>query len=77
MKVQVSNGPLFLYDKSRTCGFLYNPNQVGFSELKEKVKAENAYVGKKAYLKASFGEDGKCTMYLNETSLKKWQGWWA
>ena len=72
MKIQLGKGPLFLHDKSQTCSFLYNPGHASFTALREKVRAEKAFVGRKAYFKSSFGEDGNCTIYLNETALKNW-----
>ncbi len=77
IKVQLSiNGiegaPHLLYDKTRSCTFYLNHGEPGHGELLEKVKQEKNYLGQKAYFKASFGNDGNCTIYLHQTGLKNW-----
>ena len=66
------NGPHKIYDKSRTCYFYINDGEPGYTEIRERVKRENAYMGRKSYFKASFGNDGNCSVFLDETALKTW-----
>lgn len=63
---------MIIYDETRKLIFRYEPNQRGFREIREKVLAATAYNGRKTYMKASFSEKGVCTLYLGETSMKKW-----
>ena len=67
-----ANGPHKIYDKSRTCHFYVNEGEPGHTEIKESVKREKAYMGRKSYFQASFGDDGNCAIFLDETALKKW-----
>jgi len=66
------NGPHKIYDKSRTCHFYINDGEPGYTEIRERVKSENAYMGRKSYFKALFGNDGNCAIFLDETALKNW-----
>jgi len=61
-----------IYDKSKTCHFYVYYDESGYSDIRERVLGENAYMGRKAYFKASFGNDGNCTIFLDKTALKTW-----
>ena len=77
LKVQLcqngsSDAPHLVYDKSRTCAFYLESEFLGHQEIAERVKKEDTYMGLKAYFRASFGQDGNCTVFLDETGLKNW-----
>jgi hypothetical protein len=77
LKVQLcqngsSDAPHLVYDKSRACAFYLQCEFPGHQEIAERVKEEDTYMGLKAYFRASFGQDGNCTVFLDETGLKNW-----
>lgn len=77
LKIQIShNGendnPHRVYDKSQTCVFNIEGGFPGHQEIRNRIKKENTYTGMKGYFKASFGEDGNCTIYLDEFGFKDW-----
>jgi hypothetical protein len=73
IKVQYSqNGPLLVYDKTRSCCFYILPNQTGYQELTAKVLAQTACNGLKSYFQASFDVEGVCTVYPGTSTLKQW-----
>ena len=67
-----NSSPHLIYDKSRTCAFYLQTNVSGYKEIDGRVKEEDTYMGLKAYFKASFGQDGSCIVYLDESGLKNW-----
>lgn len=64
--------PLLIYDETRQCTFNYCPGLRGFDEIRKKVNAEPAFQGRKTYMKASFDENGNCTVYPSSAKLKNW-----
>jgi len=64
--------PVLIYDKSRQCELSYHPDQKGFHEIAQKVLAETATNGRKTYMLASFGAEGKIRLYPNKTTILKW-----
>jgi len=62
--------PLMIYDKSRECNFSLHPGQSGFEELRRAVNAEPTWHGRKTYVMASFNEQGICTAFPTETTVK-------
>jgi hypothetical protein len=74
IKVQ-ANGPqrpIMIYDETRELNFVYRPGQSGFEEIHEAVSSEPTWQGRKAFMLASFDNDGRCTVYPGLTSIKKW-----
>jgi hypothetical protein len=73
IKIQYAqNGPLLVYDKTRSCCFHINPNQTGYRELTAAIQAQTACNGLKSYFQASFDADGVCTVYPGTSTLKQW-----
>jgi hypothetical protein len=64
--------PLMVYDKTRECEFYYNQGEPGFMEMFKKARAETATNGRKTYIKASFSQDGKLTVYPATATIKSW-----
>jgi len=62
--------PLLIYDKTRECEITLPSQQRGFQELYNKVRSETATQGRKTYIKASFDDAGKMTVYPNESTIK-------
>mmetsp|Transcript_22573 Transcript_22573/g.33141 ORF Transcript_22573/g.33141 Transcript_22573/m.33141 type:complete len:235 (+) Transcript_22573:89-793(+) len=74
MKVQadINSSSLLLYDKTRTCTFTMLPEDVGFNELLEKVRAEKGAMGQKCHVEALFDKEGDCRVYPSTATLRKW-----
>ena len=74
IKIQGSSqqGELMIYDKSREFQAYVAPGAPGFAELYAKVAADPAAGGRKTYLKCSFNDSGKCTIFLATRSVKTW-----
>lgn len=74
MKVQadVESKSLLLYDRTRTCTFALRPEDVGFAELLEKVRAERGAMGQKCHVEALFDKKGDCRVYPSTATLYKW-----
>eukprot|EP00814_Leptocylindrus_danicus_P021900 CAMPEP_0116046492 /NCGR_PEP_ID=MMETSP0321-20121206/28306_1 /TAXON_ID=163516 /ORGANISM="Leptocylindrus danicus var. danicus, Strain B650" /LENGTH=248 /DNA_ID=CAMNT_0003528147 /DNA_START=150 /DNA_END=896 /DNA_ORIENTATION=- len=77
VKVQIAtnetstyNSPHMVYDESRKCQFYVSPDESGYGELKELVKAEKVTFGEKSYFLASFDDAGDCTIYPNSSALR-------
>lgn len=76
IKVQASGsrtaGSMLIYDESRDCSFYMGPDQAGYKELFDVVKAEKATNGTKTYMKAYFDEEGKCVAFPGDTRIHTW-----
>ena len=73
IKIQYAqNGPLLVYDKTRSCCFYITSQQAGYEELTAKVQAQTACNGLKSYFQASFDAEGVCTVYPGTSTLKQW-----
>jgi len=74
VKVQIAtnicNGVQMVYDESRKCQFYISPDESGYFELKELIKAEKVTFGEKSYFLASFDDAGDCTIYPNSSALR-------
>lgn len=64
--------PILIYDETRECMSEYQPDLVGFNEVRAAIVREPAFQGRKTYMKASFDKDGECTLYSATATLKKW-----
>ena len=64
--------PLYIYDKTQDFKTFVDPGTPGFDVLRAKVKADPATGGRKTYLKCSFDESNKCTIFLATRSIKTW-----
>jgi len=65
--------PIMIYDKSRQCFFELSPDQPGFNEVLQATRSQVAYGGRKCFMKASFDEKGRCTVYPGTANVK--HGW--
>jgi hypothetical protein len=67
---QTPTVPMMIYDQTRECNFAYGQEKAGFHQLFAKTRAQSASDGRKSYYKASFGEDGKMTVFPGTSTLK-------
>ena len=67
--------PLLIYDKTRTCEFSLYPDEPGFSRILEEVHKEKAWQGRKTFMKASFDDNGCCTIYPHTAGVKDKYSW--
>ena len=67
--------PLLICDESRTCNFEYEPSGPGHAEIWREVQKESAWDGKKTFMKASFDEEGECTIYPTTACVKNKYRW--
>lgn len=65
-------GHLLLYDKRRECQFSIEPNDNGFSELKERIMAQKDYLVSKAHFQAMFNEQDEMIIYPRTSILHSW-----
>mmetsp|Transcript_16934 Transcript_16934/g.26420 ORF Transcript_16934/g.26420 Transcript_16934/m.26420 type:complete len:539 (-) Transcript_16934:176-1792(-) len=74
VKVQASseNMSMLVYDESRSCTFEIKPGAVGFREIFRKVREEKTWAGLKNFFRASFDENGDCTIFPSLSSVKNW-----
>ncbi|GKY91688.1 hypothetical protein MPSEU_000140600 [Mayamaea pseudoterrestris] len=74
IKIQAEGptAPLLIYDKSREFRTSVEPSTPGFDALRNKVKSDPTSNGRKTYMKCSFDEQGRCTIYLGTRSAKTW-----
>jgi hypothetical protein len=74
VKIQ-GEGPevyLMIYDKTREFHAFVDPNTPGFNELHAKVRSDPTVDGRKTYLKCSFDDSQRCTIFLGSRSVKTW-----
>jgi hypothetical protein len=77
IKVQ-GNGdqfPIMVYDQTRFCSFDLCPGQPGFKEVLAEIRNEPAWQGRKTFMKASFDENGACTVYPSTAGVKSQYNW--
>ncbi|KAL7511475.1 hypothetical protein ACHAXN_011171 [Cyclotella atomus] len=67
--------PILIYDPTHTCKFFIDPDQLGFKEILTEIHNEPAYQGRKTFMKASFDEEGICTVYPNTAGVKSQYNW--
>jgi hypothetical protein len=75
IKLQCCNDsqPIMVYDESRYCEFFIDPGTSGFKEIVREIRKENSWSGMKTFMKASFDENGDCTVYpASATPRFKW-----
>jgi len=66
------NRPLLFNDENGTCGFYVGPGARGYAEIMAKIREEKTFHGLKSYFRASFDENGDCTIFLQSSSIKHW-----
>jgi ankyrin repeat protein len=64
-------GPLAVYDKTRTCQFQYKQGP-GHQELYDKVCAEKNSCGRKTHFQASFDTNGNLKVFVDTAELLEW-----
>ena len=67
--------PIMVYDESRTCDFFISPGTPGFQEVLDEIRKEQAWMGKKTFMKASFDKVGNCTVYPSTAGVKAKYSW--
>ena len=67
--------PIMIYDETRDCNFDLRPSQQGFKEVLETIWSEPAWQGRKTFMKASFDENGVCTVYTERAGVKSHYTW--
>ena len=74
VKVQASSETMgmLVYDESRSCTFQIKPGALGFKEIFAKVREEKTWGGLKSFFRASFDENGDCTIFPSLCSVKNW-----
>lgn len=67
--------PIMVYDESRTCEFTLGPGTPGFKEVLAEIRKEPAWGGRKTFMKASFDDEGNCTVYPSTAGVKAKYSW--
>lgn len=77
IKVQGNSdrSPIMVYDQTRFCLFDLCPGQPGFKEVLAEIRNEPAWQGRKTFMKASFDENGVCTVYPSTAAVKSQYNW--
>jgi len=77
IKVQAIDdlSPIMVYDETRYCSFIISPGQIGFKEVLTEIRNEKAWLGCKTFMKASFDNNGDCTVYPNTAGVKARYNW--
>ena len=77
VKIQAGGAmtPILIYDETRTCEFDIRPHQTGFQIILEETQKELTWNGRKTFMKASFDENGDCTIYPATAGVKKKYSW--
>ena len=69
------SSPILIYDQTRTSQFYLRPEQKGFKEILKAIRNEPAWQGRKTFMKASFDENGICTVYPEKAGVKSHYTW--
>lgn len=77
VKIQVitEQHDIMVYDKTRTCQFAISPQQECFKPIFTETRKEQAWNGRKTFMKASFDNDGICTIYPKTAGVKAKYTW--
>lgn len=67
--------PIYIYDQTRTCQFYIYPHQTGFKLILQEIRNEPAWLGRKTFMKASFDDNGICTVYPEKAGVKSHYTW--